>query len=460
MFLDHSRKVSRKKSTQIRLAAVSAAVLTCFLVYLLYLVSRPGYSELQPAALSRSDLLVAMTATTQRMLLPEATRAWREGVPTVIVMETGYDLVNTSKAFQEGTTSHLETFADYPDLTDRHFKLGDMRACMAPFIANNTAGIDSYKWMLFGDDDTVFYVDNILRMLETLDHTMPYILSDHIWFPTDLENFDMSQYLHPNRIAPRCLPCNYTDPAEGPPNNKTYVGFRAPRACPCTPKDVCASDNLGLFADGDCNPRRFHWFWPHGGAGMIFSQGLMRMRGFDQIEQAVRNMDWGHQGAGDMAIAYIFWEEFGIMATDPGYGYFRPGINLFDPGWRLTPDGHDTGTHAAAVMDRQACLPHLSIQFEMALQGWCNEECEDQLQHLISVHLGARESAWHHRDIRKALKHHPSQAAADDEDLGHMHVGLFLHTRLAYLFKQYSAARRLSRVAWMSHVYDPSDPPI
>ena len=56
----------------------------------------------------------------------------------------------------------------------------------------------------------------------------------------------------------------------------------------------------------------------------------------------------------DMAIAYIFWEEFGIMATDPGYGYFRPSINLFDPGWRLTPDGHDTGTHAAAVMDRQA----------------------------------------------------------------------------------------------------------
>lgn len=61
------------------------------------------------------------------MLLPEATRAWREGVPTVIVMETGYDLENTSRAFQEGTKSHLEMFADYPDLTDRSFKMGDMR---------------------------------------------------------------------------------------------------------------------------------------------------------------------------------------------------------------------------------------------------------------------------------------------------------------------------------------------
>ena len=62
-----------------------------------------------------------------RMLLPEATRAWREGVPTVIVMETGYHLDNTSKAFREGIPSHHETFADYPDLKDRYFKLGDMR---------------------------------------------------------------------------------------------------------------------------------------------------------------------------------------------------------------------------------------------------------------------------------------------------------------------------------------------
>ena len=101
----------------------------------------------------------------------------------------------------------------------------------------------------------------------------------------------------------------------------------------------------------------------------------------------------------------------------------------------------------------------VSCRFEMALQGWCNEECEDQLQHLISVHLGARESAFHHRDIRKALKHHPSQAAASDEDLGHMHMGMFLHTRLGFLFDQYTSARRTLRVKWMEHVYDNRDPP-
>ena len=53
---------------------------------------------------------------------------------------------------------------------------------MAPFLANHSSGADSYKWMLYGDDDTVFYVDNVLRMLEGLDPTMPYFITDHIWF--------------------------------------------------------------------------------------------------------------------------------------------------------------------------------------------------------------------------------------------------------------------------------------
>ena len=29
--------------------------------------------------------------------------------------------------------------------------------------------------------DTIFFIENTLNMLETMDHTVPYILSDHIW---------------------------------------------------------------------------------------------------------------------------------------------------------------------------------------------------------------------------------------------------------------------------------------
>lgn len=53
---------------------------------------------------------------------------------------------------------------------------------MAPFLANDSHEAGSFKWMLYGDDDTVFNLDNVVRMLEPLDHTMPYYITDHIWF--------------------------------------------------------------------------------------------------------------------------------------------------------------------------------------------------------------------------------------------------------------------------------------
>ena len=57
------------------------------------------------------------------------------------------------------------------------------RAGVTPFLAAHLQGYDNFKWMLYGDDDTVFFIDNALDMLEGLDHNMPYFLTDHLWFP-------------------------------------------------------------------------------------------------------------------------------------------------------------------------------------------------------------------------------------------------------------------------------------
>ena len=46
-----------------------------------------------------------------------------------------------------------------------------------------TIGPDNFKWMLFGDDDTVFLIDNVLRLLPHLDPTIPYFMTDHLWYP-------------------------------------------------------------------------------------------------------------------------------------------------------------------------------------------------------------------------------------------------------------------------------------
>ena len=60
------------------------------------------------------------------------------------------------------------------------------RAGITPFLAAHLQGYDNFKWMLYGDDDTVFFIDNALDMLAGLDHDMPYFLSDHLWFQDQL----------------------------------------------------------------------------------------------------------------------------------------------------------------------------------------------------------------------------------------------------------------------------------
>lgn len=45
-----------------------------------------------------------------------------------------------------------------------------------PFIAHKQLG-DSYKWLLYGDDDTVWFMDGVLKFLEDLDPDMPYFIS-------------------------------------------------------------------------------------------------------------------------------------------------------------------------------------------------------------------------------------------------------------------------------------------
>ena len=41
---------------------------------------------------------------------------------------------------------------------------------------------DTYKWMLYGDDDTLFFVDAVLDLLQPFDTDLPYAISDNIWF--------------------------------------------------------------------------------------------------------------------------------------------------------------------------------------------------------------------------------------------------------------------------------------
>jgi hypothetical protein len=58
----------------------------------------------------------------------------------------------------------------------------------------------SYRWLLWGEDSTLWLLPGVLRMLQHLDPDLPYVITDNMAY------HDGS----PSVIAPRCLPCNHS----------------------------------------------------------------------------------------------------------------------------------------------------------------------------------------------------------------------------------------------------------
>ncbi|GLC47874.1 hypothetical protein PLESTB_000035100 [Pleodorina starrii] len=175
---------------------------------------RPPYDIMKPYKLpavsyKTSDFVFATGSFPARYILAQSTRSWRRGIRAFVAVNNTEDV----PILNERNRVHNEHFAYFPD--DGTFELGpifhgfmagDTRAAMAPFLAHEHFG-ESYKWMLYGDDDTVFYMPAVKRLLAHLDPELPIALSDNLWF----------RARHPNLFAPRCLPCHLAVDADPPP---------------------------------------------------------------------------------------------------------------------------------------------------------------------------------------------------------------------------------------------------
>ena len=77
------------------------------------------------------------------------------------------------------------------------------------------------------------------------------------------------RYVHASRRAPRCLPCNYTDPLEASGVGDRINSFRAVKACPCNLDAMCKGpSNPHIINPWDCTWTRYHpgwWMFSHGG---------------------------------------------------------------------------------------------------------------------------------------------------------------------------------------------------
>lgn len=93
---------------------------------------------------------------------------------------------------------HNEFWADYPDIWDepwgRVHRPFDSRAAMAPFVAHQKLeqeGVD-YNWLLYGDDDTMWFMSAVVDLLRDYDADLPYFISGQLL----LQQYDKCICIH------------------------------------------------------------------------------------------------------------------------------------------------------------------------------------------------------------------------------------------------------------------------
>ncbi|KAK9917000.1 hypothetical protein WJX75_009748 [Coccomyxa subellipsoidea] len=372
-----------------------------------------------PAAthFSKDDLAAAVSADITQLPLVKAGRQLRQGVRTVVALDAQPSAEQQSEAAAAG-----ETWVFYPnDLPKRSAYSGDTRWALTPFLAHQALNGSSYKWLLFGGADTVFFPEAVLQMLEDFDPQVPYIITDNLWWG--------GQHGGPNKGAPRCLPCHSADNRdlldlttgfgsprqnESPPIQPRDWGFAPPVGCPCTPQLLCGAGNLrdlgqgveGLShqpCTGDVPFPASKGYSIHGGAGVIFSIGLLEPLSLAAMEECVRGVS---SGSGEAFLTECLWTK-GFAPTDPGFSVYRPPVRLFDP-FQWT--GHDDAVQGHGVWemtnrmkmrkDRMPLQTLLStmpgsgtrvrqLEWDVSPEDTCNLECQDLLHYMVSAHVAS-----------------------------------------------------------------------
>ena len=71
-----------------------------------------------------------------------------------------------------------ETWQHYPDDSpQRSWYPGDSRAALAPFLAFQALGDKPFRWLFYGDDDTLFFLPAAKYVVQDLDPEIPYFLT-------------------------------------------------------------------------------------------------------------------------------------------------------------------------------------------------------------------------------------------------------------------------------------------
>ncbi|KXZ55284.1 hypothetical protein GPECTOR_3g420 [Gonium pectorale] len=205
------------------------------------------------AEYTREDLAVTFPTDGPRSVLIEGSRIWRRGVRTHVVVgpatEAHLHTLRTHGA------SHGETFQLTPDFPGYPASL---RAALTPLFALDAIGANNFKWLLYGDDDTVWVIPAVLRLLNDagLNAEEPHMLTDFLTeCPDPHRRYHCAEA--PFVEDPRCLPC---------PEGRAF--------CPCKLPPECTQPDNWAFQNCTAHKARV---LPYGGTGIIYSVGMLRL---------------------------------------------------------------------------------------------------------------------------------------------------------------------------------------
>ncbi|GAX82109.1 hypothetical protein CEUSTIGMA_g9537.t1 [Chlamydomonas eustigma] len=414
-------------------------VLIFLLIYGQYPITFSSHDNTANTGYDLNDIVLVVPSTMARLPLVQKTRSWRKGIRTLIATDAG-----TSAALELTThfsSSHLETYIHIddekpqPNLKPYAKRPGDYRGAQAPFLAHKHFG-DTYKWMMYGDDDTLFFLPGVINLIRRFNDMEPLAVTDNLWLMKK----------HPNPMAPRCLPCknevvafptfpphhsNWSTGKESTEVAPTTIAGRLPQsACPeCSPRLACATMPLdavpssslkeisqsGIPRDHVCVPSG-----AHGGAGLLLSAALMRRISYDDAMQCFE----GQRGASgsDKLFSRVLQECMNITFTDPGYwidmyllerskvlndtvshqfGTAEMPTPVDEPGSQV-PEHNKQDRVLGSSLNPLGFFPLYMVFDPRAMKSLllnavryidhegCNNRCQWMLSHAVSLHIGAR----------------------------------------------------------------------
>ena len=357
-----------------------------------------GGSSLVPNSTSEADnTIYSATAPKRRLLIAGATwsgghhlvhasKRWREPVNSFLVTNSSfstngstYKLLRDTRFPEHGTR---EVWAEFPDHIDPRCagcageathgtpacpapancgwcgqtgngcRYHEQRYVVTPSLANQTF-FPNYDWLLYADAETIWFAENVLEMLASVDPNEPWYFSESM-FPISNNNC-----VFPGQQPVMKDGCTYS-PAPNPLcSHKTFLADPTTCAFAVAPdKDLSAVRH----------PRPAGQVWNGGNWGLIVSRGLMASISVEEwLDCALCRNGAACYGGGDCRIGECIWR-YGTGPTLPDRNYSEPGIRQYRLG-ELNSDAY------------------VSTLKGYAAKNACDGECKFDMTHPLALNI-------------------------------------------------------------------------